>query len=161
MISGSRWNLILGSPSVVADRPIVWLFARHCEPIGRANARSIERSNPSPPQKEKLDCFVTRAPCDDGWKVLILSFVLEDEDREPANGQAIYRIDRCKKTGAVSRASLGVLASLNWARARPRSAPSCLRPRARGCGSDRRTHPGRRTGSARRLPAKRNGRCAT
>jgi hypothetical protein len=44
------------------------ILARHCEPIGRANARSIERSNPSPPQKERLDCFVARAPRNDGWK---------------------------------------------------------------------------------------------
>jgi hypothetical protein len=40
----------------------VHISARHCEPTGRANARSIERSNPSPLQKEKLDCLVARAP---------------------------------------------------------------------------------------------------
>jgi NAD(P)-dependent dehydrogenase (short-subunit alcohol dehydrogenase family) len=61
-------DLILGSPSAAdplrmkpvsneslaqnrADR--VHILARHCEPIGRANARSIERSNPSPPPQEK------------------------------------------------------------------------------------------------------------
>jgi hypothetical protein len=29
------------------------ILARHCEPIGRANARSIERSNPSPATERK------------------------------------------------------------------------------------------------------------
>ncbi|MGA2287694.1 SDR family NAD(P)-dependent oxidoreductase [Bradyrhizobium sp.] len=60
-------DLILSSPSAAdplrmkpvsneslaqnrADR--VHILARHCEPIGRANARSIER-NPSPPPQEK------------------------------------------------------------------------------------------------------------
>jgi hypothetical protein len=37
-------------------------YSRHCEPIGRAYARSIERSNPSPPQKKSWTCLRARAP---------------------------------------------------------------------------------------------------
>jgi hypothetical protein len=54
-----------------------FIVVRHCEPIGRANARSIERSNPSPLQKDKLDCFVARAPRNDGCEVLAQVSYLE------------------------------------------------------------------------------------
>jgi hypothetical protein len=42
---------------------------RHCKPPGRANARPGVRSNPAT-RACRLDCFVARAPRNDGGKVL-------------------------------------------------------------------------------------------
>src|SRR5450631_4301610 len=68
-----RWcahHLFAGNGGHGAKGAFAHPHFRLCEPIGRANARPIARGNPPPPRNEKLDCFVAKAPRNDGLNTL-------------------------------------------------------------------------------------------
>jgi len=64
--------VVIASPGRANARPMTGsakqpFMLRHCEPTGRANARPMTGSakQSSLPLKERMDCFVARAPRND------------------------------------------------------------------------------------------------